>query len=464
MRTYLKYLTRLLCLPILWCLWACEPFVELDVPNDRITSVTVFSDDATAREAMDGVYIQLFNTAFAAGGNQSVSFLGGLSAETYTVTNAVPEMEAFTAHQPEATNSLNLALWSGAYNTIYMCNAILEGVADNSGLSIDTRNALEGESRFIRAFAYFYLTNLYGDVPLITQTDYTVKALKARSPQTEVYDLILDDLNQAAELLDTGYPDNERTRANRFTALGLLARVHLYREDWELAETYSSEVLAATDLYELPDDLNTVFLANSPEALWQVSPEGWGGTFTHTRDGNLLIRITPTGSPVSLSETFIADWEAGDLRRDNWIGNFSSSSETHYYPYKYKIRYDASSGAYTEYSMLMRLAEQYLIRAEACTRQGKLEAAVADLNAIRERAGLETLVYTPALTQQQLLEEVMQQRYHELFSEWGHRWLDLKRTNQALEVLEGIQETDLLYPIPEAELLKNPNLTQNAGY
>ena len=455
---------HLLCIGVLFLTCACEPFVEVEVPNDRITSETVFSDDATAREAMDGVYIQLFNTAFAAGGNQSVSFLGTLSAETYTVTNAVPEMEAFAAHQLEATNSLNLALWSGAYNTIYMCNAILEGVADNSSLSPETRDALEGESRFIRAFAYFHLTNLYGDVPLVTQTDYTVNALKARSLQTEVYDLILEDLNRAAELLDTGYPDNERTRANRYTALGLLARVHLYLEDWEQAETYSSEVLAATELYELSDDLNTVFLANSPEALWQVSPEGWGGTFTHTRNGNLLIRITPTGSPVSLNETFMQDWGARDLRREDWIGSFSSTAETYYHPYKYKIRYDASGGDLSEYSMLMRLAEQNLIRAEARTWQGKLELAVNDLNTIRERAGLDALIYTQAITQVQLLDEVMQQRYYELFSEWGHRWLDLKRTGKALEVLEGVSETDLLYPIPEAELLKNPNLTQNAGY
>tara|TARA_B100000949_G_scaffold235582_1_gene260009 strand:- start:3525 stop:4919 length:1395 start_codon:yes stop_codon:yes gene_type:complete len=455
---------RLMGALVLLFLSACEPFLEVDVPNDRITGETVFSDDATAREAMNGVYIQLFNTAFAAGGNQSVSFLGGLSAATYTVTNTVPEMEAFAAHQLEATNSLNLALWSGAYNTIYMCNAMLEGVANNSNLSLETREALEGESRFIRAFTYFNLTNLYGEVPLVTQTTYTNNALRARSPQTEVYELILEDLNRSAELLDTGYPDNERTRTNRFTVLALLARVHLYLEDWEQAETYSSEVLAATDLYELPDDLNTVFLANSPEALWQISPEGWGGSFSHTRDGNLLIRITPTGSPVSLSETFMQEWVAGDLREENWIGSFSSSSETYYYPYKYKIQYNATGSNYTEYSMVMRLAEQYLIRAEARTRQGKLEAAVADLNVIRERADLQPLVYTPTLTQEQLLEAIYEERYKELFSEWGHRWLDLKRTGKALEVLEGIQETDLLYPIPEAELLKNPNLTQNAGY
>ena len=464
MRTHLKHYIKLPILILLFFFCACEPFVEVEVPNDRITSVTVFSDDATAREAMDGVYIQLFNTAFAAGGNQSVSFLGGLSAKTYSLTGVVPEMEEYRAHQIEATNSLNLALWSGAYNTIYMCNAILEGVADNSSLSPETRDALEGESRFTRAFTYFYLTNLYGDVPLVTQTDYTVNALKARSPQTEVYELILEDLNRAAELLDTGYPDNERTRANRFTALGLLARVHLYLGDWEQAETYSSEVLTATDLYELPDDLNTVFLANSPEALWQVSPQGWGGTFTHTRDGNLLIRLSASGSPVSLNDNFIQNWEADDLRRQDWIGSFSSAAETYYYPYKYKIRYDASGGAYSEYSMVMRLAEQYLIRAEARTRQGKPEAAVADLNAIRERAGLEPLVYTPALTQEQLLEAIYEERYKELFSEWGHRWLDLKRTGRALVVLDGVSEIDLLYPIPEAELLKNPNLAQNAGY
>ena len=464
MKIIIKYERIVAVLLVAFLLSGCEDFLDLEVPNDRITSTTVYDDDATAWAALDGMYIQLFNTAFAAGGNASVSFLGGLSAGSYSLTSAIPDMEEFAGYKLEASNGLNLNLWSGAYNTIYMCNALIEGVAVNRVLSSDTREILEGQARFVRAFTYFELTNLYGDVPLVTQTNYTVNALESRSLQTEVYDLIQEDLNRAVELLDSDYRDNERTRANRFTALGLLARVHLYLENWEQAETYSSEVLAATDLYELPEDLNNVFLANSPEALWQVSPEGWGGMFTHTRDGNLLIRITPTGSPVSLSENLMQEWEAGDLRQEDWIGSFNSAAETYYYPYKYKIRYDASGGNLSEYSMLMRLAEQYLIRAEARIWQGKLEAAVADLNAIRERAGLEELIYTPTFTQEQLLKEVMQQRHYELFSEWGHRWLDLKRTGKALEVLEGIQETDLLYPIPEAELLKNPNLTQNAGY
>lgn len=464
MKIIIKYPRAVAGLLVAFLLSGCESFVALEVPNDRITSTTVYGDDATALAALDGVYIQLFNTAFAAGGNASVSFLGGLSAGTYSLTSAVPDMEAFAGYQLEASNGLNLNLWSGAYNTIYMCNALIEGVAENNALSADTREALEGQARFIRAFTYFELTNLYGDVPLITQTNYTVNALQPRSLQTEIYNLILEDLTRAVALLDNDYPDNERTRANRFTALGLLARVHLYLENWELAEAYSSEVLDAGDLYELPEDLNSVFLATSRETLWQVSPEGWGNSFIHTRDGNLLKRITPTGSPVELSADLLQSWESGDHRREDWVGSFITAAETYHYPNKYKIQYDASGGDYTEYSMVMRLAEQYLIRAEARTREGKLELAVGDLNTIRERAGLEPLVYTPALTQELLLEAVLEERYHELFSEWGHRWLDLKRTGRALELLEGIEETDLLYPIPEDEILKNPNLTQNAGY
>jgi len=114
--------------------------------------------------------------------------------------------------------------------------------------------------------------------------------------------------------------------------------------------------------------------------------------------------------------------------------------------------------------MIMRLAEQYLIRAEARTRQGKLEQAVNDINTIRKRAGLEPVEFNTSLSQESLIEAVLEERYHELFSEWGHRWLDLKRTGKALEKLEGVEASDLLYPIPEDELLKNLNLTQNAGY
>jgi hypothetical protein len=118
--------------------------------------------------------------------------------------------------------------------------------------------------------------------------------------------------------------------------------------------------------------------------------------------------------------------------------------------------------------MVLRLAEQYLVRAEARLKQNKLtgnNSAASDLNAIRHRAGL---LNSTAITSEALMAEVLEQRKLELFSEWGHRWLDLKRTGNATNVLGPVkaswQPTDTLYPIPKYELINNHNLTQNEGY
>ena len=116
--------------------------------------------------------------------------------------------------------------------------------------------------------------------------------------------------------------------------------------------------------------------------------------------------------------------------------------------------------------MILRLAEQYLIRAEARAQQGNLTGAIGDLNIIRERAGLPDL--STALTQDKVIAAVMQERRIELVSEWGQRWLDLKRTGQVDSVLSKIKPTwkinGQLYPIPQSELTNDPNLVQNPGY
>jgi hypothetical protein len=116
--------------------------------------------------------------------------------------------------------------------------------------------------------------------------------------------------------------------------------------------------------------------------------------------------------------------------------------------------------------MVLRLAEQYLIRAEARARLGKVPESQADINAIRSRSGLSN---TTAADPAALLLAIEKERQVELFSEWGHRWLDLKRTGRADAVLGAEkptdwQPTDALYPIPQNEILSNPLLTQNLGY
>jgi hypothetical protein len=159
-------------------------------------------------------------------------------------------------------------------------------------------------------------------------------------------------------------------------------------------------------------------------------------------------------------------FEQNDRRKDAWLLPNPLSTQQRFCPFKYKEGGNNGSGA--EYYMVLRLAEQYLIRAEARARQNKLtgiNGAVPDINSIRIRAGLTP---TSATTQQGLLDAVAQERRIELFVEWGHRWMDLKRTGKASAVLSPIKqywdETDTLYPIPFSEIQLNPNMTQNQNY
>jgi hypothetical protein len=125
---------------------------------------------------------------------------------------------------------------------------------------------------------------------------------------------------------------------------------------------------------------------------------------------------------------------------------------------------------------VFRLAEQYLIRAEAKAQLGNItgvNSAASDLDTIRSRAGLSV---TTATTREEMLKAIEKERVCEFFTEWGHRWLDLKRSesfitagntraDDLLKVLKvNWQSTDMLYPIPQEEMRQNPASTQNPGY
>jgi hypothetical protein len=116
---------------------------------------------------------------------------------------------------------------------------------------------------------------------------------------------------------------------------------------------------------------------------------------------------------------------------------------------------------------VLRLAEQYLIRAEARANQNNIAGAVDDINVIRTRAGLPAV--SQGVSKDQCLLAIEQERRIELFTEWGHRWFDLKRTNRADAVLSTLkspnwQSADRLYPIPQSELETDVHLNQNPGY
>ena len=229
------------------------------------------------------------------------------------------------------------------------------------------------------------------------------------------------------------------------------------------AEEQATTVINKTELYSLTE-LDKVFLKNSNETIWQLIPPNLQ---KYTNEGSLFNRPTYSADMATMSDNLYNAFESNDNRKSKWIGVGNSGGQTWYYPLKYKEGYNNGTGA--EYSTVLRLAEQYLIRAEARARQDKLigaNSAASDLNVIRTRAGLPN---TTAITLSELLNAIGQERRVELFTEWGHRWLDLKLTEQAGNVLGPLKaswdETDVLYPVPLTELQLNPNLKpQNDGY
>lgn len=448
---------------------SCEDFVEVAAPENKMVRDVVFENEGTAKSAMTGIYNELFRAQFSNGQRNSITILSGFSGDNISnIYDTNIERIQFEQNEITPDNSGNLSIWSSAYNIIYMTNSLLEGLQNSGGISEQVKNQLEGEARFIRAFSYFNLVNLYSDIPLLLTTDYEENQLSSRTPMGEVYEEVINDLLLAEELLGAEFPENERTRVNSYTASALLARVYLYLEDWDNAELYSSKVIDATSNYEILNDPEEVFLANSKEAIWQISPLGGGGLSTHTNEGNLLI-VDPVLfflAGIELEEELAAIYDQEDKRLANWIG-YDSGLEV-FFAHKYKIR-NSNDYPIEEYSMVMRLAEQYLIRAEARAHLGDLPEALQDIDVIRKRAGISLISETsPEIGQQALLNIIMQERRKELFTEWGHRWFDLKRTGRADEVL-GSQNplweaTDIWYPIPSEERMRNPNLSQNEGY
>jgi starch-binding outer membrane protein, SusD/RagB family len=442
---------------------SCKKFVEISVPPTQLASQNVFTSDASATSAMAGTYSTMMSSiGFASGSIHSITQLTGMSADEFINYNTDPFVESFYKNNLTADNTyLHNNLWNEGYKYIYAANAIVSGLTSSIGMTDSTKSQLEGEAKFIRAFCNFYLVNLFGDIPLIISTDYKTNAVAFRTSSALVYEQIISDLKDAQSLLadDYRYSAGERIRPNKWAATALLARVYLFQGDWKDAEIQSAAVIDNKSLYRLNPDLNTVFLKNSNEAIWQLMPVQPG---YNTLEGETFIL---TGAPqnVSIASSLLASFEPGDERRTQWIDSITISAQNYYFAFKYKVQ---GSSELTEYSMVLRLAEQYLIRSEAETQLNDLADAAIDLNLIRNRASLPN---TTAITKSDFLSAIVHERQVELFSEWGHRWLDLKRNNLAGQILGPLkdpdwQKTDTLYPIPKIEITNDPNLTQNPGY
>lgn len=454
-----KYFYLLFC-PLL--LLGCEDFLKVDEPFGQLDTSLVFEDETTATAAVTTLYGKLRDEVILTGKSEGLSALMGVYSDDMNYYGFGGEpMDSFYQHQIFSDDVMVENLWNQSYALIYMGNAVLEGLEASNTLSLESKAQLRGEVLFVRALSYFYLVNLYGDIPYAITTNYEVNSILSRMPASQVYENIVIDLNESKTLLGTNYISGERTRVNSMGVSALLARIYLYTEQWNAAEMEASAVINNTSLYNLEAIVSNEFLKESTSAILQFKPKTEG---ENTLEASTFIFTAGPPPLVSLNPQLIEGMEANDQRREQWIGEVTDGSQTWYYPNKYQ--YNTNTGTSMEYSIVFRLSEQYLIRAEAQARLGNLSGALEDLNRIRNRTGLINAVAT---SQNEFLKAILQERYHELFSEFGHRWFDLKRLGLANEILapikSGWKSTDVLLPIPENELMMNPNLEpQNSGY
>lgn len=446
----------------LYLLLGCEKFVNVDLPDDQLTKEVVFKNDQLALAAMAGVYRSLDSSGFLSGSSQG----GGLLLGCYTDELISYQSQSSGITQfyqlgitPQSTIIKNL--WEVAYNQIYMLNSILEGMGNSKGVSESVKKQLRGEALFIRGLLHASLTNTFGDIPYIKSTDYNLNLKVHKNRSEEVLDLAINDIKDALSLLPANAPKGQRIRPTKIAANVMLARLSLYQKKWTEAQIYASEVLKDST-YSMESDLQKVFLKDGSSIIWQLQATT---SQSNANEGLSYIFTTAPPSLVSLTPDLVNSFDEKDLRRKNWVGELKDSQQrSYYYAFKYKQRTTTTSSM--EYSVILRMEEVLLIRAEAFLHLEQNDKALIDLNSIRKRAGLPDIVMSNSID---ISSEIINERRHEFFVEAGHRFFDLKRSQRLDAVMKNVKPQwksyFLLLPLPESELLLNINLNpQNSGY
>lgn len=422
-------------------LLSCDDFLEQQ-PVDLITSDQLIIDGASATTAVFGLYSGLQGIY----DNESVTHPGVLSDEL-DHSGSFPTIAEMDQNQVIATNVTSDNIWFQAYSTIFRANNVIENLAakpDLTGLTDADRASLIAETRFVRALAYFNLTTLYGDVPLTETTDLTSNQVIGETSRADVYSYVISEAAAAATALaGIDFDSENQFRATEWAAKALGARANLYAGNVSAAATLADDVITNGG-FALETNYEDIFVpsSSSNEIIFSIFfsiQDQSGLSFQFLPDGRFEFSVNQglldTGDPRVLSAV-----NGGDALGRSYVTKYS----------------DISNGS--DHTIVFRLAEMYLIRAEANIGSA---SAINDVNALRNRAGVATISNVTINT-------ILDERFVELSFE-GHRWYDLIRTGQVDAVMGAAnptnwQPTDALLPIPDREIRLNANLSQNPGY
>ena len=427
---------------------SCDDVLETE-PQQNISDEGVIVDKKSAEAALLGVYDALQGYA------TSVIIGHDLAADNVVNYNNQNNLV------PDLTPSSGGGGFASIYRAINQANFVIHNVP----LVVDIffteadRNKVLGEAYFLRALAYFDLGKTYGGVQIVLKPATSADAHSGvkRSTLEETYAQVLSDLDQSETLLTTTV---NRNRANLFTVFALKSKLYLYTEEWLKAEEYASKLIASTN-FRLVKPYSLFFTGrNTEESILELAystsdPSSFYTNWLSPADGGrhdyvparefvpLLLNANIGGSRKSLiKQTAEGSWDL--------------------------IQYGKQDGSSALF--LFRIAEQYLIRAEARIKKSSPDnaGAVSDLNSVRSRADVPLIVFDPSLTSEQLLQAVIDERRVELPFE-GHRFRDIIRTNKAAEIF-GAHNENLkdprrwIFPIPLTATQTDVDLEQNPGY
>lgn len=410
-------------------------------------------------------------------------------------------------------------VWRSFYRIISSSNAIINNITDG----LDNSERIVAEAKFFRAYAYFELVTMWGEVPFYTENPTETSVALPRISVATIYAAIEKDLSDASSELDlkSDLLDGEKFRISKGTAQSLLGKVYLYQEKYALAHQIFDEVISSGE-YSLVADYGTIWLKGEragSESIFEVlycsqNQHDWGGPWDGTAESNFVAQLMGPRGDNSFNNLdkigYVNGWgfnvptkEIGDLlnakagaeraiasviSEEDFLaaggevngpgsaspGNFNWGAYEGYIRLKYSTIPTETAGPVNEVNWhtpfkLIRYADVLLMAAEAYTKDSQDADAVALIKEVRERAGLLDHSSWEGLTGDDLFEFIVEERSLELAFE-GHRFWDLVRWGKASSELA---DTDFqsgkneLYPIPKSEIDLNPgisNADQNPGY
>src|SRR5690606_34533082 len=418
----------------------------------------------------------------------------------------------------DAGNDIVLQVWTGCYRLIHRANAVIQMAPEAEVTNEGLRGRFIGEAKFLRAWAYYQLYTLWGDVPIMDEFATTLDGSKPRSPKSEVKAQIVKDLTDAANALPESYSGGDLGRASKIAAQALLAKLYMFDAQYSEAKPLLEAVIAAGEAASGGNPLMDEYFDNfteeaeyNKESIWEVSYNS-GGNYNWDADGN---GAAPNESWVRSqeysavgwrnlipSDELLAEFEDGvprlnfnfyftgdmfgdpdnpvELTDEAQRGNTSiyKGVEQKISWKKYSVMYKLDPGGYYDqiginYRMI-RYADIYLLAAEMENEVGTPAKALEYLNKTRNRPSVAMPEYPtgtyPCDSKEEIMRAIMHERRVELAGE-EQRNTDILRWRKAgkltTEPISYYEPKYELLPIPISELDANPNIDQshqNPGY